>query len=98
MIENFIVTADASTNEAVYDVIGGTCQSDASTSSVQNSLSDPDIDLWDETVDNHIERAYDVKISLYPICSGFTNSAPGLRRPAENVSRIGFKREAGETA
>jgi len=76
VIENFIVTADASTNEAVYDVIGGTCQSDASTSSVQNSLSDPDIDLWDETVDNHIERAYDVKISLYPICSGSPTLPP----------------------
>jgi len=51
--ENFIVTADAGTDQAVCDVIGDTCQSDASTLSVQNSSGDPDVDSWNETVDNH---------------------------------------------
>jgi len=34
--------------------------------------------------------SYDVKISLYPICSGFTNSAPGqdpLQNSAKSVLR-----------
>jgi len=55
--QNFIVTADAGTNQAVCDVTGDTCQRDASSSSVQNSSGDPDVDSWNETDDNYTERA-----------------------------------------